>query len=450
MTECVEAAAGGRLPNQVYYFDVAAGTWEGEFEFEIRSARGFQAAPGRPLFKFLGWTLEWAQRLMGPGVIYSDISPYPNEGDAGVSRSKVQIRKWGIVLYHMTGEYVLNKDGTNVDITLKERFGPIPLLFRNTKGAHACINPDGMGGRYKMTLLGDEWEGTYHTWPSRTRVRAVYESSWGWARETIKQCQSRSIEGQKYVMRPASPLVPKHQFYDRLEKNEAKLRDARMEFERKRDSRAVFAMTYEIISKVIKEEFDPARFTDPDWVVQLAEKFADRYVSNVIVTQRPGPAWCHVLEAILDRRSTVLEDMMFCLVAHIVYDLPLTLRDLGFDDGKSAGRLKDYHRVNEYMEIAIGDIQEQIAERYNPRLHWLDALGKNYDENLTNYGLRLGRAAAWYNALRLQDSATQKSTLASLDRSVLETIVKVRRSVLAQIIRFIISVSRTWPRSSGA
>lgn len=99
----------------------------------------------------------------------------------------VTVRRFGVTLYRMTGDYVLAPDGTGVDIEIKERFGPVPGLLSGSKRVKAQIGAGGMNSTYQMPLLGSVWEGTYTVASDREQVVAVYESAWGWAREEIRR-----------------------------------------------------------------------------------------------------------------------------------------------------------------------------------------------------------------------------------------------------------------------
>jgi hypothetical protein len=179
-----------QLGNQIYYFEVARGAWSGEFRFLIRDKRAFREASLPVYDRILAWLLNASQRVLGPSQIVSRIHSFPGEGIAGVNRSKVWIRKLLVTVYAMQGEYVLDADGVGVRVTIHERFGPIPFLFRHVKQATARIDASGMDARYRMPLLGAEWDGHYTVADDRDHVVAVYTCSWGEAQETIARVKS--------------------------------------------------------------------------------------------------------------------------------------------------------------------------------------------------------------------------------------------------------------------
>jgi hypothetical protein len=175
------------LPNEIYYFKVARGHWEGIFMFRITSRRRFlrdRLALGN---RFLALLLHGTQRLFGPAKIISDIRGDLGEGPVGTMHSRVWIRKFGVTLYAMRGTYVLDTDGVHVAVRMQERFGPIPFLDWKLKEATAAIGPGGMSSTYRMPLLGASWTGRYTVSPDRNHLRAVYTGSWGRAVEVIER-----------------------------------------------------------------------------------------------------------------------------------------------------------------------------------------------------------------------------------------------------------------------
>ncbi|MGH9199510.1 MAG: DUF5995 family protein, partial [Acidimicrobiia bacterium] len=176
-------------------------------------------------------------------------------------------------------------------------------------------------------------------------------------------------------------------------------------YERARDSRCVFTYAYAIMTRSIRDEIHQSGIADPEWVVALAETFAAQYFEALDAYDQGEPlppAWDKVFKTILARRTSVLEDLVFGITAHIVHDLPLALIDVGLaTNGRS--HIHDFHTVNAMMSGMIDTMQDQVARRYSPLIHWLDWMIEGYDEILSNYGIRMSRGLAWYNAERLLD-----------------------------------------------
>ncbi len=244
-------------------------------------------------------------------------------------------------------------------------------------------------------------------------------------------------------------------------------------YESTRDERAVFAFMYSKMTERLANYLATSEksFDDPRWIVELAEAFARRFVMAMdaidewlktasaaqladpdqIYGTVPKP-WADVYLAIKDEKSYVLEDMVFSMMAHISYDLPLSLLEVKMDT-RNHSHVADYHRMNDVLAGTIDELQEITAQRYNRFLVFLDRLAGFYDEFLTNYGIRVARSVAWYNAQRLNDPASARDGRNTIERSTAAFISTVRHPqdgwlrLLIPLLRFLIPSRRKWPKS---
>jgi len=225
-------------------------------------------------------------------------------------------------------------------------------------------------------------------------------------------------------------------------------------FERQHDPRCVFATAYSHLSRRLAGALEGPGFAEPAWVAALATVFADYYFRASdqfdAGTLRPG-VWKSAFDAGKAGHTTVLQDLVLGMTAHIVSDLPYALCDVGLRDAAGRSRMPDYHHVNDVLAAAIQEIQSVISHRYDPLLGALDFLAGDSDEILTNYGLRLSRALAWYNAERLLSPKLRATTEDSLDRStqlVVTDLLDPPWLSLRRVARGLGWVSRTarlWP-----
>jgi CheY-like chemotaxis protein len=160
----------------------------------------------------------------------------------------------------------------------------------------------------------------------------------------------------------------------------------------------------------------------------------------------PRP-WADVYRAICRNPSTVLEDLVFAIGAHIKYDLPHALLEVGTE----TDRLADYHLMNEVLASRTDTIQDAVTNRYNRTISRLDQVIGDADEVFTNYWLRIGRSMAWYNAMRMQSPRSRAAAEDSIERSTSALIESVRttgpwfvRSGF-QLSRYLLSFTRRWP-----
>lgn len=249
-------------------------------------------------------------------------------------------------------------------------------------------------------------------------------------------------------------MVQSHQ--DRLLTLAGRLDEYARHYERQRDSRAVFSLTYALITRTLANGINEMGFNNPDWVTSLAEAFARHYVSALNVFDQggnPPKVWAEVFRVLKMQTTSVLEDLVYAMTAHIVHDLPLALLDVGLEDVQQVSHIRDFHRMNDILGNNIKEIEDKVLSRYEPAFKWLDHLERGYDQILTNYGFRLSRGMAWYNAVRLLDPTSLVEAKASIERSAVQLIDNVRnpRFIPLRIafrgLRFIAALLRRWPVS---
>jgi hypothetical protein len=270
------------------------------------------------------------------------------------------------------------------------------------------------------------------------------------------------FEGKKYVLRGNSSPRDEHasaaSSAERLDALAARLDTCARALEERKDSRCVFTRAYELMTRRLAAELSASDLDDPAWVVEVAEAFAEKYFFALEAYDRggdPPPAWRAVFTTISSRRTSVLEDLIFGVYAHIVRDLPHTLQELGLADAVGRSRLRDHHTVTAIVGRAIDDVQAAVSERYGPYVGALDRIGKRYDEILTNYGIRLSRGMAWYNALRLDDPRSAASAAAAVEESTRVFVAQVMNppvfslQVFLRASRWLAGHFRRWPARSA-
>jgi hypothetical protein len=239
----------------------------------------------------------------------------------------------------------------------------------------------------------------------------------------------------------------------RLRDLERTLLDIAARLERERSSRCVFAHTYSLMTRRIAEDLPHAPQVDAAWITDLAEAFGRRYVAALNARDEDlSPAWRHAFALMDERRTSVLEDLVFAMTVHIVHDLPLALGDVSPGRSPLDDHIYDFHAINAMMASSIEPIVDATARRYGRYVKWLDRLGREYDNVLTDYGVRMSRGLAWYNAVRLADERSGEHTRAAIENSpiaLIDDIAKPRiRSVrvVLRVGRWLVSFLRTWPK----
>jgi hypothetical protein len=235
---------------------------------------------------------------------------------------------------------------------------------------------------------------------------------------------------------------------ERLLQLAARLDEKRFEFESKKDERAIFAFTYVEITRSLAASIDTFPFQKPEWIVALAEAFAAQYFAAL--AGPPSESWLVVFAAIRRRSTSVAENMIFSITAHIVHDLPVALSNLG-QQGTLDPHIGDFHAMNEVLAKNIVAISEGVTKRYEPFFARLENFQQHEVQILTNYGFRLARGMAWYNMVRLT-SSDKHAVLDSLDKNVKTVIDSIRKppyfsvAIIFRLLRLIASFSKRWPK----
>jgi Family of unknown function (DUF5995) len=240
---------------------------------------------------------------------------------------------------------------------------------------------------------------------------------------------------------------------DRLAALAALLHSRVVDYELAHDSRAVFTCAYETITRELADGLRGAGFRDPDWVASLAEHFAGHYLQAIEAAGRQSipAAWQIVFAAVRSKRTSVLEDLLFAMTAHIIHDLPLALLQVGLTDPAGGSRIGDFHRVNAVLAHHIQTIVDIVSRRYEPIFRWLDQLEARQIIIFTSYGFEVSRGMAWYNATRILDPASADAARASLSRSVQIIVDDVHHPpiwsvrIAFRFLRWLAALFRRWP-----
>ena len=242
----------------------------------------------------------------------------------------------------------------------------------------------------------------------------------------------------------------------RLQALSAQLAGRARQYEAQRDSRCVFTHAYSLMTQRIAGQLPRFAAADADWIAGLAEVFAGHYFDALDGTTS-STAWATAFKAMRDRRTSVIEDLVFAMSVHILHDLPLALGDVSLGRSPNRNRIADYHSVNDMLKDAIEPIVTTTARRYSPYIRWLDRLTHPYDQILSDYGIRMARGLAWYNALRLADPASAIQAASAIENSpivimdgILNPPIRSIRAIL-RFLRWLISVLhlRRWPKPTN-
>src|SRR5690349_1705339 len=118
---------------------------------------------------------------------------------------------------------------------------------------------------------------------------------------------------------------------DVLEEIAHQLADRVRAYEARKDSRCVFAFCYYLLTVQLRRQLPASPVDDAEWIARLARVFADRYLDALDGGRATAPpeAWKVVFATARDRYTSVIEDVIFGMAAHIIADLPHVLVEVG-------------------------------------------------------------------------------------------------------------------------
>lgn len=183
LTESVEFS--GMHPSQIYYFEIAPGSWTGTFTFQITSWRILWTSSMSLKNKLLASAMQLFQSLFGDSSISCTLTPHASQGQMGAATNSFRIHKSWFLLWQSNEEYTLNPDGRRVLIDDHVNFGPIPSLFPEHDIYPAAVIDGGMRNIYHIKLLGTRFLGDYKVAPDKRNVRSTLRNDWALGIESL-------------------------------------------------------------------------------------------------------------------------------------------------------------------------------------------------------------------------------------------------------------------------
>lgn len=218
------------------------------------------------------------------------------------------------------------------------------------------------------------------------------------------------------------------------------------------DYRAVFICSYRDITGRMQQAVTGGEFEDNHWMEGLDVEFAQIYFDAVGAydsgTAGVPNCWRIAFDRACQKKSTVLEDLLLGMNAHINHDLPVALYQRSLAPAERPVRERDYEKVNDLLAGMIKQIQNDVCSRYSFLLGFLDRAAGCADELLTDVGIRIARKRAWDNGITLADAPDENARaglLAKLDKvaSAKALLLTAPGSRLSAPIRLL----RSWDRA---
>ena len=249
------------------------------------------------------------------------------------------------------------------------------------------------------------------------------------------------------IRRAGGPHRALEDLVDRLEKQADRLEEAR-------DSSCVFARVLARMNHRLADGLLRSGWDDPEWVALLALRTADQYLHALRARHAGQPThsvWASLFEAAHKRQTSVSEELVLALTAHFVHDLPQALIEVGMRTKSGETRLRDYHAINDPLGLAIEDIRIDLTRRYASWFAPADRVDTSFSRILSNEGVRVARATAWYNAERLLQEPLRASAQAAIRRWPLVTLYELLHPPVwstrfaSRRVRLLSRWTRSWP-----
>lgn len=201
------------------------------------------------------------------------------------------------------------------------------------------------------------------------------------------------------------------------------------------DRRVVFLACYALMTDNMLTALQSGRFHDQTWVTALVDNFADYYfVALDAYEQRQASlpiVWdrAHTLAA--SPATTVIQNLLLGINAHINHDLVLVLADMLQPEWDSLGpeqrqlRFADHCKVNTIIGETIDAVQDQVVERYARAMDVVDKLCGPLDEWGTARLIRYWRNDVWRQAVAIietPDPAARLELRRQVDAAALQRV----------------------------
>ncbi|MDW8317054.1 MAG: DUF5995 family protein [Anaerolineae bacterium] len=198
------------------------------------------------------------------------------------------------------------------------------------------------------------------------------------------------------------------------------------ELEKASDRRAIFLNCYLLMTQNVLESIQEGEFNDPDWVDTLLHRFADYYFEALTAYELNDPAtpavWQLAHRAAGKSETSVLQNLLLGINAHINYDLVLTLVDLLEPEWRQLSadrreqRHSDYCQVNQIIRYTIDAVQDDVVERYSPIMDLVDKMLGSLDEWLISQLITKWRDEVWDKAVGMMTTVDIEERRRLLDR----------------------------------
>ena len=218
-------------------------------------------------------------------------------------------------------------------------------------------------------------------------------------------------------------------------------------WEKAGDMRCIFLGCYTQMTANMLKAIQAGEFHDNAWVHRLLERFAEYYfMAQRTYEQQPDytpPVWLITFEATGDTKVHVLQHLLLGINAHINYDLVFALEDVlapewsVLSPSQRMQRYEDHCQVNTVIARTVDAVQDNIVERFAPKMDLIDDGMGRLDEWLASRMISLYRDRVWQKAVELlqaQDELEREAIMMVVENSSLQRAERVRHWSVRQAL----------------
>jgi hypothetical protein len=182
-------------------------------------------------------------------------------------------------------------------------------------------------------------------------------------------------------------------------------------WEQRGDGRCVYLRCFTLMTRSIYAAARAGRFDDGPWIERILRQSAERYFHALDLYELGDPSlpevWKRTHDLARGCLTTVAEDLVLGVNAHINYDLTLTIADVldpkveELSAAHLEARYEDFNRINTLIAETTDAVQREVCEHYARLLAVFDAVCGCVDEWTTAHYIASWREEMWKRAVRL-------------------------------------------------
>jgi hypothetical protein len=163
-----------------------------------------------------------------------------------------------------------------------------------------------------------------------------------------------------------------------------------------------FASLYLEMTKSVKLAIAGNQFEDNARMENLVVVFANRYLIAFdawSINEKLSQSWNLAFSESTKDSISVIQHLLCGINAHVNLDLGIAAAQIS--PGNKINQLQnDFNTINSIIGGLVDGVQQKL-ENISLPMRWLDRIGKNHDEQIANFSMKMARNGAWNVALDL-------------------------------------------------